>query len=68
MIDKKRGSFPNRQTWYSLCSKHQTYDPDCDTCKQGEWVNDIGHLLSYLLWKALPRVWLWWQNRKHTKH
>ena len=37
-------------TWYSICSRHQKVDPNCDLCKIGKEIDDsatTGYLVEW---------------------
>ena len=36
---RTRGYGPWQQDWYSICSRHHKYDPNCRLCQKGQWVN-----------------------------
>lgn len=50
--------------WYSICSAHGTYNPDCGNCNAGRWVSDSERELSHWLWNYSQRIWRKWANRK----
>lgn len=59
----RRGRFPFRRTWYSICSMHYYHDESCDLCKTGDWSNDVRHWLGGRVFRYCPRLWRWWVNR-----
>lgn len=64
MAGRKRGVWPLRQTWYSICSAHQEHDPECDLCQSGWWYNDVRQAVGGWVFRRWPRLWRWWVNRK----
>lgn len=60
----KKGIWPFRKTWYSICSAHQKYKKSCPRCNKGNWHNDVRYYFSSVIYKNWPNVWRWWVNRK----
>lgn len=52
-----------RREWYSICSAHQSYDPNCATCQYGSWQNLWLLKCSYFFFWLCPPLWRWWANR-----
>jgi hypothetical protein len=53
--------------WYSLCSRHRAYDPDCETCKAGEWQFIPKMWLDSLVFYTIKPLWSWWHNRPNSR-
>jgi hypothetical protein len=52
--------------WYSVCSRHQKYIPECLMCNVGDWENKDYHALEKWLYAKDPELWRVWTNRgKH---
>ena len=49
--------------WYSICSRHQQYDENCELCNIGHWVFIPGIFFS----KIFPRFWMYVKNTKKAK-
>lgn len=64
---RTRGWGPWRSDFYSLCSRHRDGREDCPTCNAGQWVNRIVHRIDALIYRHLPKFWLWWHNRPNSK-
>lgn len=45
--------------WYSICSRHQRWDPDCDLCQRGHWVDELSpeFIAERKLWETDPDEW-----------
>lgn len=52
--------------FYSICSAHQETDPDCPTCKVGQWEDTRKVWLSNMVFKIWPWLWCKWANRKNS--
>lgn len=63
----KRGKGFRRETFYSICSKHQEPKHFCDCCNIGHWENDIRHAISKFFEKRAYPLWKWWHNRPSYK-
>jgi hypothetical protein len=61
----RRGIWPFRQRFYSLCSVHRSkyLNPNCANCLIGSWKYDIPLWISQKVFKYFPRLWTWWANR-----
>lgn len=57
-----RGLF--REEWYSCCSMHSVHDETCSRCRVGSWENVWKVLFSGFVFRRLPKLWVWWMNRK----
>ena len=55
------------KTWFSICSKHQSYDPDCSLCNIGTWKNNYKLKISKIINRIIPGVWKWWMNSFYPK-
>lgn len=66
MSQDKRPPMPTNFTWFSICSAHRKYNPECNCCNAGSWVNDEKHELSGWLYKHDPKLWRKWANRETT--
>ncbi len=64
--EASQGWGPWRQVWYSICSHHQPFDPECRLCKRGQWVNHWGNVLDGVFYKLTPKLWRWWANRSNS--
>lgn len=64
---KTKGRFLFTQDWYSLCSRHQHHDENCETCSHGQWKYRYSHKISKWVFKKCPKLWVWWMNRKPVK-
>lgn len=67
---RQGGSQPTRpprpgvlRAWYSICSRHQDYEPNCRLCNRGNWVFEPGAKVSRLALKLAPNLWRKWANR-----
>lgn len=65
-MKNRKGSWPFKQTWYSLCSRHMMNyeDETCHMCQSGHWRYDVVHSISSFVYKNWPNFWIWWVNRK----
>jgi hypothetical protein len=59
---------PFRQEWYSLCSGHFEYDPDCDCCNAGQWINVWWIHIDGFLYKYFGSLWFWLHNNSFARH
>lgn len=57
---------PTNFQWYSICSAHRDYHPDCPNCNVGHWVNDELHELDHWLYEHDQKLWRKWANRETT--
>lgn len=64
---KDKGFLFWKKRWYSLCSKHQTYDKDCYLCHTGTWENTWIIFIGNIIFKISPDLWIHWHNHK-IKH
>ena len=53
---------PFRQEWYSICSGHFYFNPDCPRCQAGEWRNVWRHEIGHFVYTSSPDLWRWWAN------
>jgi hypothetical protein len=55
--------------WYSFCSAHIEYNPDCGACNAGRWIDEASpyEQLQKFLWKRSPRLWREWANRPESE-
>lgn len=51
------------RAWYSLCSMHREYEPNCRLCNAGHWAFEPGARLGRLTFKLAPNLWRKWANR-----
>jgi hypothetical protein len=63
----RKGIWPFRSEWYSVCSAHQQHSRDCDTCQYGSWRNVVTGLISSTIFKHKPDLWRWWMNLTFNK-
>ncbi len=63
-----KGRFLWKKEWYSLCSAHQEFNADCNTCKSGRWVNTTGQAISIFIFNISPGFWRWWVNLRKCKN
>lgn len=63
-MEDKRPSMPQNFQWYSVCSAHRDYRPECNCCNAGHWVNDEFHELDRWLYEHNPKLWREWANRE----
>lgn len=60
-----RGWGPWRREWYSICSAHSVDADRCPRCAVGVWKNAWAVALGHCVYKAFPRLWRWWANRRN---
>ena len=72
MKNRTRGKGLKKEIWFSFCSRHYTYNADCDICNNGWWVNSIKDYLSSTVSSVVyfisKRFWIWWVNRDIKKY
>jgi hypothetical protein len=39
MKNRTKGFLFWKKRYYSICSRHQIYDENCDICNKGFWIN-----------------------------
>lgn len=66
ILDKSKiqGKLFWKKEWYSLCSRHQIYNKECDICQVGRWHNVWGTHLSGFFHDHFYGLWFWWVNKK----
>ena len=63
----KRPPYPALEwQWYSICSKHSEYDPECGLCNRGEWISDNEREFDNWLWTFDQDIWRKWANRNNV--
>lgn len=60
--DRVRGWGPFRYNWVSICSKHQSFNEDCNLCQTGSWSNNWKMNISEIVYNLAPNFWRWWIN------
>lgn len=60
---RRRGVWPLRQTWWSVCSVHHEYNESCHICRAGTWRWDVLHWLGVATFAVSPRLWRLLANR-----
>jgi len=60
-----KGRFFWKKEWYSICSMHREYNPDCSMCKSGSWQNILLVKLDSKIFDLFPRFWRFMANLKH---
>jgi hypothetical protein len=58
-----KGKFFWKKEWYSFCSTHQTYNPKCNRCNTGQYVNVWGNYINGIFFKISPKLWKIYANR-----
>jgi hypothetical protein len=53
--------------WYSICSVHYNHNEHCKMCTSGGWVHCWSHIVSSLIYKLFPKLWIWYMNLPHRK-
>jgi hypothetical protein len=61
---KTIGFWPFKKDWYSICSRHQEHNKDCNLCIKGSYCSRWKLSVSAFFFKFTPRLWTWWVNRK----
>lgn len=56
----KKGIWPLRKTWYSICTKHKKYNSSCPKCNRGNWISDTKYQLNKFVYMNFPKIWKWW--------
>jgi len=59
---RTRGKFIFKESWWSYCSAHQTYDENCEICQSGNWHNNIMVAFSGFVHDHWYGLWYWWVN------
>lgn len=54
---RSRGEGDGREEWYSICSRHPTFDESCSLCQTGRWVNVLEAEADRVLFNANPEEW-----------
>ena len=54
---RRREGLNGPEIWFSICSKHQTPNPECSACQKGEWVNEEEHRLDKELFENDYIAW-----------
>jgi hypothetical protein len=62
-IVKSVGWGPWRKVWFSVCSAHREPLMRCECCRRGGYLNAWRYRMSRIIYRVVPRVWLWWVNR-----
>jgi hypothetical protein len=58
-----RGKWLFKKVWFSICSKHDIYQHDCDLCNAGMWENLIKVKITNWFFKLCPGLWRKLANR-----
>lgn len=57
------GYGPWKKRWYSICSQHRHIAKNCDICLCGSYKNVWKVMISGMIFKLYPKLWIWWVNR-----
>ena len=64
---RSKGRGPFRAEWYSICSRHYDYDPDCNLCQCGSWHNVWARMIDHQIYNHAYWLWHWWHNRPNSR-
>lgn len=64
LLRQKKGIWPFRYHFYSICSRHRNPSPECDLCAIGSWKNTLTRFFGSIIYKRFPTFWRYWVNRK----
>jgi hypothetical protein len=64
MRTRGRGLFI--EDFYSLCSAHREWNPECKRCAAGMWHNRWVHMAGSFVYAVWPWLWRKWANRKNS--
>ena len=59
-----KGKFIFKQTWISMCSEHQIYNPICQRCNCGMYCNKVKLGLEKFFHKYFFRLWFFYSNKR----
>lgn len=62
-----RGKLWWKERYFSICSAHYEHKDDCKTCNTGTWTNVWKWKMGGVIFKVMPKVWIWWMNRPNSK-
>lgn len=67
LVKGTKGKLFWKERWFSFCSMHFKYEEDCCACNTGSWTNVWKWKIGGLLFKVMPKIWIWWMNRPNSK-
>lgn len=53
-----------KKEWFSICSIHHDFDPNCELCNIGSWHNIILYNIGLFIYKMMPDIWKFFKNIK----
>ena len=56
---RDKGIFFWKERWFSLCSYHQKYDKECNTCNIGTWENVWRTNIEKVVFIISPKIYKW---------
>ena len=56
---RDKGKLFYKERWFSLCSAHQQYDKECNTCNIGTWENVWRTNIEKVVFIISPKLYRW---------
>lgn len=56
---RDKGKYFWKERWLSLCSVHQKYNKECNTCNVGTWENVCRTNIEKVIFTISPKLYKW---------
>ena len=56
---RDKGKYFWKERWFSLCSAHQKYNKECNTCNVGTWENVWRTNIEKVIFTISPKLYKW---------
>ncbi len=56
---RDKGKYFCKERWFSICSAHQTYNKECNTCNVGNWENVWRTNIEKVIFIISPKLYKW---------
>lgn len=56
---RDKGKYFRKEKWVSLCSAHQNYNKECNTCNVGTWENVWRTNIEKVIFTISPKLYKW---------
>lgn len=56
---RDKGKYFWKERWFSICSTHQKYNKECNTCNVGTWENVWRTNIEKVIFTISPKLYKW---------
>ena len=56
---RDKGKYFWKEKWFSICSTHQKYNKECNTCNVGTWENVWRTNIEKVIFTISPKLYKW---------